>query len=97
VEICKVILKLPTNGKGEMIMLDYVAVMQIRELGSVVHKIKPEVFNGENELWDGLAAYTLLKLEGEVASVDQAYKIVLDMVCKAAYDMAVNTLKGETQ
>jgi hypothetical protein len=48
--------------------------MQIRELGSVVHKIKPEVFNGENELWDGLAAYTLLKLEGEVASVDEAYK-----------------------
>jgi hypothetical protein len=79
-----------------MIMLDYVAVMHIRELGKIVHRIKPEVFNGENELQDGMAAYIRLKLEGEVASLDEAYDIVLGMICKAVCDMVADKLqKGD--
>lgn len=42
----------------------------------------------ESDLMNGLAAYHMLKLEGESARVDAAHKRVIKIITDVAFDMA---------
>jgi hypothetical protein len=71
---------------GEATCLDV-----IRELGRTFAASMAEIdkpVNDKSDLMNGLAAYHLLKLEGENARLDAAHRLVIKLVTDAAFDMA---------
>ena len=77
------------NGGTSMISLDN-AFSEIRELGNTFaialaergHEVK------ERDLMSGLAAYHLLKLDGENARLDAAHRIVLREITDIMFERA---------
>jgi len=84
------------NGGSSMISIDN-AFSEIRELGHTFavalaergHDIK------ESDLMNGLAAYHMLKLEGENPRLDAAHGMVVKEITDAMFERAVAAAAGE--
>lgn len=68
------------------------AIRMIRALGAAfadgLEAIDKEVPEGTSNLWNGLAAYTILKMEGQNDDLDRAYNRIVRDVTDAAFAMA---------
>lgn len=77
------------NGGTEMISLDN-AFAEIRELGHIFAVALAELGHDtkESDLMSGLAAYHMLKLEGENARLDAAHKMVMRDITDIMFERA---------
>ena len=79
------------NGASQMIGKETAAEV-LASLGRTFKEglddIGKEAEKGTSDLWAGLAAYTLLKLQGENARLDASYKLIMKIVTDAAFEMA---------
>lgn len=77
------------NGGTEMISLDN-AFAEIRELGHnfAIALAERGHDTKESDLMNGLAAYHMLKLEGESARLDAAHKMVMRDITDIMFERA---------
>lgn len=77
-------------------MSDETCLLVIRRVGRSfiegLEKIEKAPSAPRSELMDGIAAYIMLKLEGENAAVDAAYRRCIKMVTDAAFELAKETV-----
>ena len=72
-------------------MSDDSCLEALRELGRTFADGMAQIdkpVTDQSDLWNGLAAYHLLKLEGENARIDAAHKRVIRMVTDASFERA---------
>lgn len=79
------------NGALQM-MSDDTCLETLRELGRTfadgLAQIDKPAPRDTSDLWNGLAAYHILKLDGENARLDAAHKRVIRMVTDASFEHA---------
>lgn len=78
-----------SNGSTQMISSDN-AYAEIKEMGHIFAVALAEVGHKteESDLMNGLAAYTLLNLEGQWPRIDAAYKMVLRDITDVMFERA---------
>jgi hypothetical protein len=79
------------NGGSSMISIDN-AFAEIRELGHTFAIALAERGHDakEGDLMNGLAAYHILKLEGESARLDAAHRMVIKEITDVMFERAVD-------
>jgi hypothetical protein len=84
------------NGGSSMIGLDN-AYVEIRELGHnfAIALAERGHDTEESDLMNGLAAYHILKLEGESARLDAAHRMVIREITDLMFERAVDQARKE--